>query len=121
VFLRENGRQALENPSKNYVFAKLEGTNFTARIENKYYFDQDVQVNISSLDRHNPLVNVTMKPKTLYPFPEASTLIRGKVTDSADVPLEGAQVTIVGKTWSNKTDVDGRFVALFRSANRGTL
>lgn len=113
VFLKENGRLAWENPGRLQVFTDLSGSNFTTVIENKYYFPREVVVNVPSLNPRTPLVNVTMKPNYLYPFPSGSTLIRGQVVSSANGPIAGASVTLVGKPISNLTDPEGRFVIYF--------
>lgn len=113
VFIKETGATAGENPSRYHVFTDLSGTSFTVRVENQYYFDQEVSVSIPVLDRRNPVVAVTMKPKYLYPFPDASTLVRGVVVGPGTTPVEGATVTVVGSSVANKSEQDGRFVLYF--------
>jgi hypothetical protein len=113
VFLREGGREALENPSKYYVFVDLSGTDYTLAVENKYYFAKEVDVAIPGLDPRRPIVAVMMKPNSLYPFPGAATLIRGSITDSAGAPIADASITVVGSTVSNTSEPEGRFVLYF--------
>ena len=113
VFLKGSGAMAVENPSRHHVFTDLSGTAFTMRVENQYYFDQELSVNTLALDRRNPVVGVTMKPKYLYPFPAASTLIRGVVIGPGSDPIDGAGVTVVGGSVNNKSEQDGRFVLYF--------
>ncbi|HVO84756.1 MAG TPA: carboxypeptidase-like regulatory domain-containing protein [Syntrophobacteria bacterium] len=113
VFLRESGREAQENPSKYYVFVDLSGTDHTLAIENKYYFEKEVNVSIPGLDPRRPIVAVTMKPKSFYPFPFTATLIRGSITDSAGAPIADAALTVVGSTVSNTSEPEGRFVLYF--------
>ncbi len=113
VFLLENGRVARENPSGLHVFLNLAGAAFTARVENKCYFPQEVAINVPTLDPRLPLVSVTMKPNYLYPFPVGSTLVRGQVIDSTNGPVAGATVSAVGKPGNNLTDAKGRFVLYF--------
>jgi hypothetical protein len=110
---RDVGAVAIQNPSGYYVFTDLVGTSFTVRVENACYFGQEISVQIPSLDPRNPVVAATMKPKYLYPFPAASTLIRGTVIDQVGGPVEGARVTVVGSSVRNDTEADGRFVLYF--------
>jgi hypothetical protein len=113
IFLREGGHEATENLSKYYVFVNLNGANYTLTVENKYYFEKEVSVSIAGLDPRNPIVAVTMKPNSLYPFPAAATLIRGSITGSAGTPVGDAAVSVVGSTVSNTSEPGGRFVLYF--------
>ncbi len=110
VFIKENGKAALQNPSRYQVFMGITETNVTIRVENKYYFPEEASVDISTLDPRNPVTAVTMKPNCLYPFPPASTLARGAILDTGNNPVEGAQVSVAGSTVTNASEVDGRFV-----------
>lgn len=113
VFLSGSGVTAVENPSRYHVFTDLIGTAFTVRVENAYYFNQEVSVSIPALDPRNPVVSVTMKPKYLYPFPAGSTLIRGAAVGPGGTPVEGAAISVVGSSVTNKSEQDGRFVLYF--------
>jgi hypothetical protein len=113
VFLRETGREATENLSKYQVFVDLSDTDYTLTVENKYYFERQVNVSIPGLDPRNPVVAVMMKPNSLYPFPAAATLIRGSITDAAGTPIENAAVSVAGSSVSNASESDGRFVLYF--------
>jgi len=114
VFLKESKLKPIENQDKYYVYINQAGTVFTARVENKYYFDKEVNVNISGLDPRNPVVPVVIKPNYLYPYPSAATLIRGKIVDTAGKAVEGATASIVNSvTVSNQSDAAGRVVLYF--------
>ncbi len=110
VFIKENGRAALQNPSGYLVFTDLTETNVTIRVDNKYYFPKEASVNIPTLNSRNPVTAVTMKPNYLYPFSPASTLVRGVILDTGNNPVEGAQVSVAGNTVTNASETDGRFV-----------
>jgi len=110
VFIMEDGRTALQNPSRFHVFTGVTMTNVTIRVENKFYFPQETGVNIPGLDTRNPVAAVTMKPNYLYPFPATSTLVRGVVLGPGNSPVENAQVSIAGSTVTNASEADGRFV-----------
>lgn len=110
VFIKETGTTTLQNPSGYQVFTDVTETQVTIRIENKYYAPEEVDIDISTLDPRNPVTTVTMKPNYLYPFPPSSTLVRGKILNAANNPIEGAEVTVVGDTVMNRSGVDGRFV-----------
>jgi hypothetical protein len=89
----------------------LPDTSVTVRIENKHYFPKEVAVSIPALDARNPVTAQTMKPNCLYPFPEATTQVRGVIHDPAHLPVQGAEVSVVGATAiANQSEADGRFV-----------
>jgi hypothetical protein len=110
VFITETGKTALQTPSGYYVFRSLSETHVTIRIDNKYYFPKEVAIDISALDPNRPVTTHTMTPGYLYPFPPATTLLRGLVVDGASHPVEGAHVSVTGTTVANESGGDGRFV-----------
>lgn len=110
VFIKESGQKALQNPSGYSVFTGVTETKVTIRIENKYYFPEEANVDIPTLDPRNPVAFMTMKPNCLYPFPEASTLMRGVVLDTGNHPVKGAAVSAAGSAVTNLSEADGRFV-----------
>lgn len=110
VFIKENGKMALQNPSGYQVFRGVTETKVTICVENKYYFTKETSVNIPTLDSRNPVAVVTMKPNYLYPFPPASTLVRGVILGQGNNPVAGAQVSVAGSAVTNESEADGRFV-----------
>ncbi len=110
ITIKENGRWALRNPSGYYVFTQMPETTVTVRVETKYYVLREVSVNIPALNARNPVVAVTMKPNSLYPFPTGTTLVRGIVVDAGAHPLSGATVSVAGSAVTNTSEADGRFV-----------
>ena len=110
VFITETGQRPIRTPSGFYVFTGPTATQVTVRIENKYYFPKQAAVDITTLDSRNPVTTQTVKPGYLYPFPAASTLVRGLVRDAANHPVPGAQISVTGATVGNESETDGRFV-----------
>jgi len=110
VFITQSGGSANPKPSGYHVFTDLTETNVTVRIENANYFPKEVAINIPALDSRNPVTAQTMKPNALYPFPAATTLVRGVILDSTQRPFRGAHVAVIGATVANESEADGRFV-----------
>ena len=111
VFITGRDQTAIRRPDGYHVFMNLPDTSVTVRIENKHYFPKEVAVTIAALDARNPVTAQTMKPNCLYPFPAATTQVRGVILDPADHPIQGAQVSVVGATAvANESEADGRFV-----------
>jgi hypothetical protein len=121
VFLKESKLKPIENEDKYYVYVNQPGTLFTVRVENKYYFDKEVNINIAALDRRNPVVPVVVKPNYVYPYPSGATLIRGKIVDTAGKAIEGASASILNSaTVNNQSDTDGKFILYLGSLTEET-
>lgn len=114
IFLKNNGVEAIRNPSGYYFFVDLHDSNFQMRIENKYYFEKEIDVMIFDLESRFPVVSERLIPNYIYPFPTSSTLIRGSVYDkNLDTPIPGASVQIHNTSISSVSDNLGRFVLYF--------
>lgn len=113
VFLKGKGRDAFKNPSGYYIFLDLTEDSFVVKIENKGYFDKEIEVIVEDLNPKHPVVNTTMIPNYLYPFPTGSTLIRGKVLDNQGIPIPYASIQLVDSNITNHSETDGRFVLYF--------
>lgn len=70
----------------------------------------------------NPVVEFTLKPEPCYPFPGNATLIRGLVTWAAGtkrgLPVDNANVKVVGKNIGTITDKNGEFVLFFKGIKK---
>jgi hypothetical protein len=60
-----------------------------------------------------PLVEQTLLPSWLYPFPAGSTWIGARVLTPTGEPVEGAAIEGVGRP--TRPGAEGRFVAYFRA------
>ncbi len=58
--------------------------------------------------------NIILKPKTSYPFPGDTTLLRGRVL-SDEKPVVGADIIVLSQNVENKTDERGEFILFFKS------
>lgn len=116
VAIKEGNIKALQNLSGYYLFTDLVAGNYTVVVESDLYFPQETTVNTSLLDPKNPVVEVVKKPRSLYPFPEHATLVRGLVSNT--VPVVNAEVSVTGKTIKTLTDERGEFVLYFKGINK---
>lgn len=64
-----------------------------------------------SILRYLPL-EIVLKPKPSYPFPDNATLVRGYASDTE--PVKDAIVKVVGENLITITDKNGEFVLYFR-------
>jgi len=112
VKLKEGGLKATENLSGYFLFVDLAPGSYTILVESDHYFPAEKSVDTPTLDAKNPVVQMVLKPNPRYPFPARATLLRGVVTNAA--PVNGANVSVVGKTITTVTDERGEFVLHFR-------
>ena len=119
VKLKEEGSKATKNLSGYFLFTDLAPGIYTIRVESDYYSPAEKSVDTSILDANNPVVQIVLKPNPRYPFPASATLLRGVVTNAAAV--NGADVSVIGKTITTVTDERGEFVLHFRGVKTETV
>lgn len=76
------------------------------------YQDQSREVDLSDRDpsRH---VEIELAPAVSYPFPAASTLVRGHVLNGDGAGVDGASLSVRSLDHSIETDATGEFVLFF--------
>ncbi len=115
VEIKEIKKKAITNPSGYYLFTDLKAGNHTVSIDSDLYFPQELTVDISSFpDMKNPVSEVVLTPRTVYPFPQNATLIRGVVRDAANAPVKGVQLRVIGRDMETISDEKGCFVLYLR-------
>lgn len=78
VFLKGQLKGPVVNPSGYFVFTKIEGQPDLLIIKSRYYYNQEVTIDMADY-KEEPLLVIRLIPNTIYPFASKTTLIRGKV------------------------------------------
>lgn len=111
----------LKNLSGYHTFSGLPEGTYTLSVDSEFYFSEERIVNTSSfVNSTEPVVEVILKPKPLYPFPGRATLIRGLLVPPAPEPniLAGMTVKVISKSTGldirGIPDEKGEFVLYFR-------
>lgn len=112
VMTKEGDIMAIKNLSGYYCFNDLPDGNYNLNVESDFYFPEVKTVDIPQPDPKNPVVEITLKPKPAYPFPDHATLVRGMVVGAGE-PVVNAEVKVVNKAIENVTDEKGEFVLYF--------
>lgn len=112
IQVSSSGCLAFRNPSGYYVFLRLPAGPAAISIAPAYYLPEKLAATIPAPDPLLPLVEQTLLPSWLYPFPAGSTLVAGRVLTPSGDPVAGATIEGVGRT--TRTGSDGRFVSYFR-------
>ena len=110
--------KALKNLSGYHTFSGLPEGTYTLSVESEFYFSEERQVDTSSFAvSREPVVEIILKPKPLYPFPDRATLIRGLLAAEPDI-LAGITVKATPKSTGREIrgipDEKGEFVLYLR-------
>ncbi len=94
IYLKEIKEKPIKNLSSYYLFLDLPDDSYTVQVKYDYYFDEDSEpIRPADLDPKNPVVDITLKPKSSYPFPPRATLIRGVVKNTDGHVVANAGIT----------------------------
>lgn len=78
------------------IFTDLEEDCCRLSIESQYYFKEQLEINLKSLNRSEPIVYVPLKPAPSYPFNPGATLIRASLSDKKGHALKAAVTATLG-------------------------
>lgn len=111
----------LKNRSGYHIFSGLPEGTYTLSVDSEFYFSEEKIVDTSSfVNSKEPVVEIVLKPKPLYPFPDRAMLIRGLLALLAPEPdlLAGITVKAILKSTGLEIrgipDEKGEFVLYFR-------
>lgn len=112
------GMKALKNLSGYYVFSGLPEGKYTLSVESEHYFSDERIVDTSSfVGSKEPVVEVILKPRPSYPFPDRATLVRGVLAVNYGI-LSGITVKAVstssGREVLSVPEENGEFVIYFK-------
>lgn len=111
----------LKNMSGYYTFSGLPEGKYTLSVDSEFYFFEEKIVDTSFfINSKEPVVEIVLKPKPLYPFPDRAMLIRGLLTPLAPEPDLFAGITVKATSKSTGREIrvvpdeKGEFVLYFR-------
>jgi hypothetical protein len=106
------GRPGLRNRSGHFVFLRAPTGTVTIAVSGERYLPETFPIALPRPDPRDPAIERALLPAWFYPFPAGSTLVTGRVTDTAGVAVPAAALTGVGRP--TRTAENGRFAAYFR-------
>jgi hypothetical protein len=116
VMIKDGERKAFQNLSWYYLFTDLPAGNYTVAVEADLYFSEEVMVAVPCPDPKNPVIEITLKPRPAYPFPNNATLVKGLLSNAG--PVTNAAVKVIGKTIETITDERGEFILYFKGIKK---
>lgn len=110
--------KVVKNLSGYYVFCGLPDGNYTLSVESENYFSEERLVDTRSfVDSKEPVLEIFLRPRPSYPFPDRATLLRGMLAVGPDL-LAGITLKATLKQSGRETwgvpDEKGEFVLYFR-------
>lgn len=123
--------KAMKNLSGYHTFSGLPEGKYTLSVESELYFPEERTVDTRTfVGSKDPVVEIILKPKPLYPFPDQATLLRGLLASATDSELPaGITVSMTSKMTDWKIqgpiqvipDEKGEFVLYFREFFKGKV
>ncbi len=114
VYLEGVWQTPLYHPEGYIIYMDLPQGNYHVTAGGKYYnLYETFTVDTSTFHPLSDVIQVHMKPRPDYPFPDSATLLRGVVTNDAGTPLEGVRVEVTNPPDMALTDSSGAFVFFF--------
>lgn len=119
VSLKEENVKVVKNLSGYYTFSNLPKGKYTLSVESELYFPVEMLVDTSSFSgSKEPVIEIFLKPRAMYPFPESATLLRGMLTSKPgffeEVTIKATLMT-TGQEIQEIPDEKGEFVLYFKA------
>jgi hypothetical protein len=110
--------KAVKNLSGYYIFSGLPEGRYTLSVESEHYFLEEKIVDTSSfVVSKEPVVEVILKLRPSYPFPDRATLVRGMLVAGSGI-LSSISVKAVlkssGREVLSMPDENGEFIIYFK-------
>jgi len=92
VFLSEHPGRPVRKADGYFVFTGLPPGSYHVVVQSDVYLNEIIEVALERIDPAEPILHISLKPNSAYPFPAGSTLIRAALRDSGGNPAPGAKL-----------------------------
>ncbi|MGB8217843.1 MAG: hypothetical protein WCE94_11130 [Candidatus Methanoperedens sp.] len=82
-----------------------------------FYKPGNLTVNTTSINPKQPFAELTLAPKSNYPFPPGITVLVGKIAEKDYRPIANASITVTSMTQTAISEDDGSFFIQFTIAS----
>lgn len=79
----------------------------------KFYKPSNLTIDTKSIDPKQPFTELTLSPKSNYPFPDGFTVLKGKIVDMDYRPLSDSSIEVKLMPQSTTSEDDGGFFIQF--------
>lgn len=117
VFLKASGirKPVVKHSTGYFLLTNLSEGKYTITGGGKFYREGILTVDTKSINPKQPFAELSLNPKSSYPFPEGLTVLKGRITDTESKPVADASIKIEGMTESATSEDDGGFFIQFKA------
>ncbi|GEM_PF-2203407 len=122
VFLKVPGirKAVIKHTTGYFLLTNLSEGKYNITAGGKFYRQGNFTVDTGSIKPEQPFIDLFLKPKSNYPFPEGIIVLEGRIADTDDRPVPEASIDVKSMTQSAISDNDGDFLILFDSTYANT-
>ncbi len=115
VFLNATGvRKGIIKHSTGYfLLVNLPDGEHILTGSGRFYKPANITIDTKSINPKQPFADITLAPKSNYPFPDGLTVLKGKIVDAGYMPLSQASIKINSMPESSTSEEDGGFFIQF--------
>lgn len=111
---KEEYIKSVKNPSGYHTYSDLPPGTYTLSVESEFYFPEEREFSLESFsDSKEPVIEIVLKPKPSYPFPERATLVRGMLAPGGSLPAD-VKIKVKDRNSQCIPDESGEFVLYFK-------
>ncbi|MBU3967793.1 MAG: hypothetical protein KKG76_10555 [Euryarchaeota archaeon] len=117
VFLKATGvrREIIKHSTGYFLLVNLPDGEHVLTGSGRYYKPVNLTIDTKSIDPKQPFAELTLTPKSNYPFPDGFTVLKGKIIDMDYRPLSDVSINIKLMPQSTTSEEDGGFFIHFTS------
>ena len=115
VFLMATGikKQPIRHKTGYFLFMDLPKREYQLTAGGRFYKLENYPINMDSINPKEPFVEVFLKQKSIYPFPQGSTVIKGSIINSENKLISDASIKIKETDTETISENDGGFFFYF--------
>lgn len=117
VFMKASGikKPVVKHSTGYFLLTNLAEGKYSITGGGKFYREGVLTVDTKSINPKQPFVELSLKPKSSYPFPEGITVLKGRITDTENKPVANASIKLKGMTESAISEDGGGFFIQFKA------
>lgn len=115
VFLKATGvrKEIIKHSTGYFLLVNLQDGKHVLTGSGRFYKPANITIDTKSINPKQPFADLTLAPKSNYPFPDGLTVLKGKIVDAGYMPLSQASIKIKTMPQSATSEEDGGFFIQF--------
>ncbi|VVB84170.1 CarboxypepD_reg-like domain protein [uncultured archaeon] len=115
VFLKATGvrREIFKHNTGYFLLTNLPDGKHILTGSGRFYKPVNLTIDTKSINPKQPFAELTLSPKSNYPFPDGFTVLKGKIVDVDYKPLSDVSIKVKLMPQSTTSEEDGGFFIQF--------